>query len=190
MKFVKRLWFVLAISALIIAIAVPASAGGKNKACGKIRPVSGKWTFDTMPGENELTAQEGYWIDDTEVYGDYVAYFTYTGQIEGVHMLMYSTYVYPDPNKPLELVAVVRLHGKAFGKDIDVWGKQTLELTPNEDWSEFEITGSGKYMFPFKDCSPCVFLHYYGTYWPNYQGVEGKEYSTGDYKGFIIGTCK
>ena len=184
MKCLKRLLFFLAISVLIIGIALQAGAGSK------IKHVSGEWTFDTIPGETELTAQDEYSKHGTEVLGDYVSYFTYTGQIKGLHMLMYSTYVFSDPDKPLELVAVVRLHGKAFGEDIDVWGKQILELAPNEDWSEFEITGSGNYTFPFKDCSPYVFLSYYGTYWPNYQDEEGKEYSTGTYTGVIVGSCK
>ena len=183
MKFLKSVSFILTISVIFVGIAVPAAGAGS-----KIKRVSGEWTFDIIPGFNEVTAQEEYSMNRTDVLGDYVAYFTYKGKIEGLHMLMYSTYIYPDK---LELVAVVRLHGKAFGQDIDVWGKQTLELTPiDESWSVFDITGSGKFMFPFKGASPCVLLRYYGKYWVDYLGIEGKEYATGTYRGVMVGSCE
>jgi hypothetical protein len=62
MKCVKRLLFFLAISVLIIGIASTASAGSKNKACGKIRPVSGHWTYYFSPDKHEI-------IVDEEEYG-------------------------------------------------------------------------------------------------------------------------
>ena len=179
MRYLKRLLFFTAISVLVIGMAVPAGAEPKTKACGKVKHVSGVWTFDGT--NHDFTAREEYTLPDgTVVLGDYLSFTEMKGGIKALHMYLYSTYIYTDGS--MELVAIARVHGKAFGEEIDVWGKTTFDMFPNNDWTKFEMTGSGRYMFPFRDCSPSVFLRYEGTY----DGIDAK----GTYEGVIIGSCK
>ena len=195
MRYVKRLLFFLAISVLVIGIAIPAGAEPKTKACGKVKHVEGRWIFHVA--EEIWLDQDGYQLsDDTFVLGDGLAYATYTGDLEGYHMFMYSTYVYPD--ETMEVVASVRLHVTAFnGKDdeevIHVRGKQTFDMFPNQNGT-FDMPGSGRYMFPFnpKYCAPRVFLRYTGTHYPcpNPDGDCTEAYSEGTYSGVIVGSCK
>ena len=187
MRYVKRLLFFLAISVLVIGMAVPAGAEPKTKACGKVKDVRGVWTFDGL--NHDFTAREEYTLPDdcvpgsadcTLVLGDYLSLTEMTGDIIALHMYLYSTYIYTEDS--MELVEIARVHGKAFGEEIDVWGKTTFDMFPNDKWTEFEMTGSGRYMFPFRDCSPSVFLCYEGTY----DGIDAE----GTYEGVIIGSCK
>jgi len=185
MKCVKRSLFFLAISVLIIGIAVPASAGGKNKACGKIRNVSGEWVLDWTEGAgNDILVSE-YELPDGTYVIEYVSNIQYTGDIVGNHMLMYSEYYYPDGKA--ELHAVARLSATAFGERIDAWGKEKLDIIADEsDTNLFHVKGSGRLMRPFNPrfCSPTVFLRFEGTV------NLAEQKTTGSYKGVIIGTCK
>ena len=187
MRYVKRLLFFLAISVLVIGIAIPAGAEPKTKACDEVKDVSGEWTFDER--KHDFTAREEYTLPDgcepgsdadcTLVLGDYLSLTEMTGDIIALHMYLYSTYIYADGS--MELVAIARVHGTAFGEEIDVWGKTTFDMFPNEAGT-FQMKGSGRYMFPFRDCSPSVFLCYEGTY----DGIDAE----GTYEGVIIGSCK
>jgi len=141
--------------------------------------------------EDDYTARDYYTLpegcdpetdpDCIEVLGDYLSISRMTGDITADHMYLNSNYIHTD--KPMELIGVVRLHGEAFGEEIDAWGKLTFDMFPNEEFTEIEMTGSGRYRFPFRDCSPRVFVRYQGTYWP----VD--KYAEGTYKGVIIGSC-
>jgi hypothetical protein len=89
------------------------------------------------------------------------------------------------------MVGIARLHVVAFESKpneevIDVWGKETLDITWSETTPTFSMKGSGRFMFPFnsKLCSPTVFLRLEGE--SNYN----TEIARGTYKGVIIGTCK
>jgi hypothetical protein len=185
MKRIKKLLLFLAISLLVIGVAVPGSAGQR-----KFRHVSGDWTMDetvdVLEARGEYTIPEGCDPAEDEdcivVLGDYLQFSKMTGDIIANHLFMQSTYIHPD--KPMELLGVVRLHGEAFGKEIDAWGKLTFDMFPNEDLTEIEMTGIGRYMFPFRDCSPRVFVRYQGTYYP------GRGWAEGTYNGVITGSCR
>lgn len=192
MKYFKRLLFLLTISVLVMGIAVPASAGGKNKACGKIRPVSGEWVLDWGEGAgNDILVSEYELPDDGTYVIEYVSNIQYTGSIEGNHMLIYSEYYYP--NGKAELYAVARLSatafpGKPYEERIDVWGKEKLNITPDEANPDkiFHVKGSGRLLHPFNPrfCSPKAILKFEGTV-----EVDGK-ITTGTYTGKIVGSCK
>jgi hypothetical protein len=207
MRFFKSILFFLIVVALLIGLTVPVDAGQNHQRQNRILHVKGNWELPISNGtwlfEDDggamTTAREGFYEmpDGSIGFSDTVGIAKYTGDLEGYHMMIYTTYSYPESGDE-KWVALVktRLHvtinkEEMQGIDIDAWGNQTLEIWhPQVDESgAMPMTGSGKYSRPFNPrfCSPMVFLKYDG--WMN-EGVEGSPPTGGTYEGVIINRCK